>query len=429
MSPSAPSPDPPPDELLAEQPLRAYLGTDERLVHVLTNRRVGAERAGDTERRIEPGEACGAIAALTDRRVLLLVGGAEAGGDHVTSLPYADVVAASAETELLTATLRFETAAGVVWSFTARESDVGEVAAFLDEACGVWRAVSDALATVEGHCEALADALDAADWTTFDERFESATAALATARDRAADATVAGVDERVDRLEAELYRLARDRHVVRGEELLTEADRLRRDGDFVSAYDRIETARDRFADAVDAATEHGLDDAAAQAGLAEAEELATTLADEPLATARETYETALDRTDVTERIERLEAALDDYRAVADLVAVPDAPFAGDEAAVREAIEAVVDDLIAALVECGRERCQAGEWQWNADDDEAAYELLSGALDDFDRALELAERYHAGDADAIREERDDLADRMDPLAVRFELKRANIELEE
>lgn len=429
MPHSSPNPDSPPDELLAEQPLRAYLGGDEQLVHVLTNRRVGAERTDDTSERIEPGEGYGAVAALTDRRVLLLVGGAEDGGDHVTSLPYADVATARAETELLTATLRFETAAGVVWSFTAREADVDEVAAFLTEACSVWDRVTETLGTVERHCESLADALDAADWTAFDERFDDATAALADAREATADTSVAGVEERIDRLATELYRLARDRHVVRGDELLAEAERLRAADDYVPAYDRIETARERFADAVDVATEHGLDDAPAQEGLAEADELATTVTDEPLATARETYETALDCADVAERVDCLESALDDYRTVADLVAVPDAPFAGDEATVREAIEAVVDDLIAARLECGRERCDAGEWQWNADDDEAAYQLLSAALDDFERALELAERYHAGDADAIREERDDLAERMDPLAIRFELKQANVELEE
>ncbi|WP_284010109.1 hypothetical protein [Haloarcula pelagica] len=256
------------DDLLDQRQLDAYLGSDERLCHVLTNRRVGVERTedGDTT-KVTSGEDCGAVAALTDRRALLLVGDADrTDGDYAASLPYADIETADAVAELLTARLRFETGAGVTWEFTAREADIDEVAEFLREACGVWSEVRTALDALSEHCDALADALDSADWTAFDRYRADAETALETARQGADAAPVDGVEDRIDRLETELFRLVRDRHVARGEDLLAEARRSLDDRQYEASYDRIRTARERFRDATDVATTHDIDDEGAQAG-------------------------------------------------------------------------------------------------------------------------------------------------------------------
>ncbi|MBV0925107.1 hypothetical protein KTS45_12960 [Halomicroarcula limicola] len=420
----------PVDELLAERPLSAYLGGEERLFHVLTNRRVGVERTDETTTQIRPAEDCGAVAGLTDRRILLLVGDpADHDGDFAASLPYADVRDATAATELLTASLRFETVAGATWSFTAREADVDDVETFLTDACAGWGDVTKALDELDEHCWALADALDAADWATFDERRSAAEAALETAREGADDVPIDGVVERTERLETDCYRLVRDRYVRRGEELLSEAERLLGEEEFEASRDRVETARDRFQDATDAATAHGVDDRPAQEGLSAADDFAATLAARPLASARGLHDEAISLRDSADRAAALEDALDAYREVARLVTAADARFDGDEGTVRDETEAVIDDLVTARLTLARERRAAGDWEWQADNEEAAYDLLSAAREDFDRALSLAEQFPPGDALAIERERDALVENFDPLKIRYELAKANAELRE
>jgi hypothetical protein len=431
MGPSVPGDDTDVDDYLEQRELRAYLGSDEQLFHLMTNRRVGLQRTedGDTT-KIKSGDGYGAIAALTDRRVLLLVGNPRerSDGDYVASLPYADIDEAAAVTELLTATLQFETSAGATWEFTAREADVDEVAEFLQEACGVWGEVTVALDALADHCDRLANALESADWTAFDQYRSDAEAALETAKEGAAAAPFDGVDDRIKRLEADLYRLVRDRHIVRGEELLSEARRLLDEERYEESYDRVQTARQRFQDATDVATGHDVDDEAAQEGLATADELAETVAERPLATARETHDRAMELDDPTERAATLEAALDSYRVVAQLFAGDDAPFEGGEAAARDQIEAVIGDLVEARLASAHNRRQAGDWEWDAGNEEAAYELLSSARDDLDRAIEFAEEFPPGDPEEIREVREELADHFDILAIRYELSQANDELQ-
>ncbi|QIO23968.1 hypothetical protein [Haloarcula sp. JP-L23] len=417
------------DAHLRERPLRDYLGGEEELFYVLLNQRVGVERAREETVQIRPAADCGAVAGLTDRRVLLLVGDPDGhDGDFVASLPYADVTDATAVTEMLTASLRFETAAGATWSFTAREADVDDVAQFLTDACDGWGEVTTALDELDGHCDALAAALDAANWAAFDDRRAAAESALETARDGADDAPIDGVVDRVERLSTDLYRLVRDRHVGRGEELLSEAERLLDDGAFEASHDRIETARERFQDATDVATAHDVDDEPAQAGLAAADDLESSVTARPIEAAREADDAVDDEGDPADRVAALEDALDAYRVVARVVTADERPFDGDPETVREETEAVIADLVRARVECARERRAAGEWEWEAGNDEAAYDLLSAARDDLDRAHELAAEFPPGDADAIRREREELVEDIDPLVIRYELAQANEKLE-
>lgn len=112
----------PADEHLAEPPVRAYLGEDEAVQAVLTNTRVGVARADeDGVDRIEPGSDCGAVAVLTSRRVLFVVGRPD--GDEATSVPYVEFDGVETRTEMLARTFVVETAAGAIWEFTVRESD------------------------------------------------------------------------------------------------------------------------------------------------------------------------------------------------------------------------------------------------------------------------------------------------------------------
>jgi tetratricopeptide (TPR) repeat protein len=131
--------------------LSAFLGGNERLRWSLTNTRSGVTRERDGEETtVEPLAEYGAVAAVTDKRVLFLVGGAgEDGRDHAASIPHEEIAGVKAVEELLTSRLVVTTGAGAIWRFTAREpADLADAAAYLDErATGdehVRRALSEA---------------------------------------------------------------------------------------------------------------------------------------------------------------------------------------------------------------------------------------------------------------------------------------------
>lgn len=118
--------DPPTDLHLAEQPVAAYLGDEESVACILTNRRVGVSRvAGEEVRRVEPGSDYGAVAAVTDRRILFLVGDPDGhDGDYAASIPSKELTAVETRTESLAQALLVETEAGASWEFTVREGDL-----------------------------------------------------------------------------------------------------------------------------------------------------------------------------------------------------------------------------------------------------------------------------------------------------------------
>ncbi|MFC6974160.1 hypothetical protein ACFQL1_04925 [Halomicroarcula sp. GCM10025709] len=162
--------------------------------------------------------------------------------------------------------------------------------------------------------------------------------------------------------------------------------------------------------------------------LAAADDLATTVARRPLTAAREAHERAGGIEEPGERASALEDALDSYRVVAGLVGGEGTPFAGGEETARTEIETVLGELIEARLASARERRTAGDWEWDAGNEEVAYDLLSSARDDLDRAIELAEEFPPGDPEEIRATRDDLADHFDVLAIRYELSQTGDELQ-
>lgn len=398
---------------------RSSLRDDERLIHTLRNREVGVKRTdGDSQRQIAPAGDRGAVAALTDRRLLFTVGGHD--DDYTASVPYIDVAEAGATTETLTARLTVETATGTTWSFTARETDVEPVDAFLTMACEGWGAV-DAL---ESHCERLAEYLETGEWDAFDERRATATETLETGQQSDAAARFEAVRASIDRLADTLHALVRDRYVLDGREALASAETRLDDASFAASYDRVQTARERFEQALSLATAHDIDTQPAADGVASATRRTGAVVAKPWAVARERARRARECADLRERVERLENALDSYRTLAQLATGDQRAFSGDRATVRDESEAVIESLIDARRACARERRTTGNWEWEAGNDREAYEQFDAARADLDRAVELASAYPPGDAAALERRRESLLDAVDPLFARYEADKAN-----
>lgn len=410
----------PPETALSERPPTAYLRDSERLCYALTNRRVGLSRTGDEAETISPGEDYGAVAELTDRRVVLAVGDPAAyDGDFLTAVPYTEMVSTTVTTEMLTARLRLETTGGTAWTFTAREADVEEVEQFLSAAADCWEALDSFL----DRCAELSTALSDGDWARFDERKDGASAALDTAREIASDAPTDGFDDRLTRLEREYNALVRDRHALAGRELLARSQSLLDAGSYRRSLDRSQSAVAQFERALDVARNRGLDHGRAATGLEAARAQTETVVDRPVAAARERHRAATDRDALPDRIEGLEDALDAYRSVADLITSDDSPFSGSEDDVLASVKSVIDELLDAHLSHAEQRISAANWEWDTDNDEAAYELFVEGREHLDRAIELAETYPPGDPERIRDRRAELTDHISPLVVRYELEKA------
>ena len=237
--------------------LSAFLGGNERLRWSLTNTRSGVTRERDGEETtVEPPAEYGAVAAVTDKRVLFLVGGAgEAGRDHAASIPHEEIAGVEAVEELLTSRLVVTTGAGAVWRFTAREpTALADAASYLAErATGdehVRRALSEARDRRDAAQAADDDAVAA-------DRYDEAVAAYRRAvRLRTAPGVEADVaaerlrEEVVEVVEAAIettLSLARDARSRGNWELQA--------GDEATAHDHLATALEAFQRAHELATE------------------------------------------------------------------------------------------------------------------------------------------------------------------------------
>jgi len=237
--------------------LTAFLGSDERLRWSLTNTRSGVTRECDGEETtVEPPADYGAVAAITDKRVLFLVGGADDDGrDHVASIPHEEIAGVEAVEELLTSRLVVTTGAGAIWRFTAREpADLADAASYLDERGRgddhVRRALSKARDRRDGARAADDDAVTA-------DRYDDAIAAYRrTVRLRTAPGVDAGVAAETLREEVvEVVDAAIETNLRRARGARSRGNWELQAGDEATAHRHLSTALDAFHRAHDLATE------------------------------------------------------------------------------------------------------------------------------------------------------------------------------
>lgn len=173
----------PPAETLLQRPLRAFLDDDESVEQLLVNTRVGVTRTDDTETTVEPGREHGAVAAVTDRRIVFVVGDPVGrDDDFVATVPFDDIESVEQRSETLTQALAVATGDCVVWAFTARTADAVDDAVdvlndrlaqrALDRAgeCHDAATATDDPATRAEHLEAALDAYRRAAELLGDER-------------------------------------------------------------------------------------------------------------------------------------------------------------------------------------------------------------------------------------------------------------------
>jgi len=243
--------------------LTAFLGGDERLRWSLTNTRSGVTRERDGEETtVEPAPDYGAVAAVTDKRVLFLVGGADDDGrDHAASIPHEEIAGVEAVEELLTSRLVVTTGAGAVWRFTAREpSDLADAASYLDERATGSDHVRRALSKARDRRDAARAADDDA---VAVDRYDDAVAAYRQAvRLRTAPGVEARITAETLREEVvEVVDAAVETNLRHAREARSRGNWELQAGDEATAHRHLSTALDAFQRAHDLATETPLGDA------------------------------------------------------------------------------------------------------------------------------------------------------------------------
>lgn len=355
---------------------------------------------------VRPAPDCEAVAGLTDHRVVFVVGGpAESNRDFVRSLWHSEITETEVETETLTTRWAFETTAGRRWSFTARETDTDEVAAFLADAQTASDGPHPVVRPVVEHCTALTVHLERGNWTAFDRRRETAASDLERALSDCPDSSAGGVPAAVDRVSRELHRLTRDRHIEAGRAALSAAEDHLDDGALAACFRRARAGADQFEQAR-SVTEAADIERRGASDLAAAEELAETGLGRLLATAKMHRAEAADQSDTERRVTALETALERYNTVATLVSdasVTESVRERARADAEQAMEALVEarlDAAAAHGDTGNRALADGNRQ-------AAERAYLAALEDVDRAMELAASFPPGDPQKIRTRREAL----------------------
>jgi tetratricopeptide (TPR) repeat protein len=234
--------------------LSAYLGGEEQLRHELTNVRSGVVRAHEgSEETTEPPEEFGAVAAVTDRRTLFLVGGADDGEDDAASVPHEEVAGVTAEAEFLATRFVLTTAAGATWRFTARETEEldAAVAYVTDQMAGTDH-VERALSTARDRREAAEGTNDpAAAAGKYDDAVEAYRRAVALRTEPAVEADVDPATVREEVLST--VEAAIDTHLDWARQARSRGNWDFQAGDEDSAHDHLSTALDAFERALELA--------------------------------------------------------------------------------------------------------------------------------------------------------------------------------
>jgi hypothetical protein len=389
-----------PDYTLPD-PLQTRLRDDERVHHYLVNTVVGVDRI-DTGETIRPGDDASAYLGLTDSRIVIIV---ESPLDRertfVTSHNYQDIVDVVAQTETLTAKIKFETVSGQQWLFTSREDDIGTVQTFLSIVCpNTSRAELTALAD---HCRTLSGYLATGDWEQFDDCVAQAKETAEQLRNDSTSET----GDATHTIVTDLHRLARDRYILAGRAKRNAARQALENGYHELSYRRARLACDRFKEALKRARQEGLETENAMLGLTEADEIADTSLGRLFATGRHQFSQATSHDDIDSRIEGLERALETYETIAALVSGDDTLSRDADERAREEAITVIDQLIDARLQGARAKRNSAIVAQDTNKSEIARNRNQSARTDIQRALELASTYPPGDADAIREHRAEL----------------------
>jgi len=335
-------------DYLVDGPLSSYLGDREQVAFVIHAKRGGVtlERDGDSE-TYKPTRGHRTVVAITDLRLVIAVGGADAGGDRVIPIPFSAVTRIDTDSGLLRDRLLVRTEAGEQWSLPA-DGDVQAIVSYLEESKAAWSQADRFGARADEQLVTARRRLEDGEPEAAREAADEALSVLAAGREQVrafdvGDRVLVHADFDSDREDART--IQRRALVMLADDHLDRADQYEAAGRLRAAHDALRNARATAEQARSIGAGQPSD--AIDERLQSIERDLTRLEQHP----RETAVTALNEADVVDdprqRARRLAAALRAHRDWLSLCWGPDAPFDGDTETIRERILEIVDALVGA----------------------------------------------------------------------------------
>ncbi|WP_136716223.1 restriction endonuclease [Halorientalis salina] len=381
---------------LSDQPLIEYLGESERVSYLLSNTKKGVrEESDDGSTAYTPGDGYQAIAAVTDTRVLFVVGDCSEDGDEMFGVPYTEIEDVKTNRGVLKKSVDVWTTSGVRWRFFVKSGvEVGPAAEYLERAAVVWSRVEGQLQHARKYVAAISDHATEGDHEQAREAATTAREYVEEARRKAAELTEDREDAIWDRIETTERRLEKgvlDIHVSRADGQVATAERKWQAEQYNDAYDSFLAARNQYELALDIAREQDLPEADdIRTWADEVTQRIDQLSKSPLQRAEDTYERARAAEDLDTTIELLAESLETYQSALVLDwGNEDQRFAGDSETIRTQIEAVVGDLVGARRDLAEKRWRAGDWFSETGEFDRARSEYEAAREHVEAALSVA----------------------------------------
>jgi len=337
------------EDYLADGPLSSYLGDTERVAFVIHAKRGGVTVEGDGDSETyKPTRGHRTLVAITDLRLVIAIGGADAGGDRVIPIPFSSVTRIDTESGLLRKRLLVHTEAGEQWSLPGG-GDLQAIVSYLEECTAAWSQVNRFAVRIDEQLATAQDRLDDGEPDAARQAAEEVLSVIAAGREQVgtfdigeqvlAHADLDSYREAVRALQRRALATLADDHVER-------ADRYEAAGRLRPAHAALRDARDAAAQArsIDADQPP---DGEIEGRLQSVERDLARLEDQPRETATTALREAESIDDPQQRARRLADALSAHRDWLGLCWGPDAPFAGDPETIRERVLEIVDALVGA----------------------------------------------------------------------------------
>lgn len=407
---------------LRDQPLIEYLEESERVAFLLANKKKGVRRESDADSTaFTPGDGYQAIAAITDTRVLFVVGDCEGDGDRMFAVPYTEIEDVKTNRGVLTKRLDVWSTQGVRWRFFVKSTvDIGPAAEYLERAAVVWSRVEGQLHHANTEADAVETHLEADD-------HEQAQAAAKTARDhieeaqrKATELTEDRADaiwERIDETEGRLDETVLDIHVSKAKTLVNEAEQQWRQEKYNKAYDSFLAARNQYERGLDVGRARGVESTSEiRAAADEVTQSIDQLSKSPLQRAEETYDRAMATEEPDIAVDLLEDALEKYQTALVLDwGNDDSRFAGDSEELQARIEEIVEQIESTRRELAEQKRTTADWYIEDLQYERAREQYAQAKSHLETALSIVEELKPDLAPALSADIRELEDEIEQAA--------------
>jgi len=376
----------------------------EKPVYVLTNEKRGIKHDdGDGERTVTPGEEYNAVAAATDERVLLVVGGNADGEsrNRRVSLPYTEIRSVEANHGMLKNRLTVTARTSDRYHFwVGGRTDIDDVVAYIERAISHWVALGRRLEKAREHLSAVESGIGEGDrgqtdmvFSRIDELLEEARAVARQFAD--GEGTM---HRRIAQVETQRSLTEKRALRARAERLVDEAEAARAEDELATAVEAYEQALDAYNRIME--MNDGFDSVEVEAVESEAEGVRRAIASlriQPTVRATDTSQAAVEAD--ADDVDTWESALEECHEALVLVHRHGNTFQGDPEVLRFQVEWAAGNLIEAHRIRAADAEKRGD-ERRHDDPEAARETCERARSHLEDALAVAREFRSGDPAAI-----------------------------